>query len=88
MHLFPLRRICLEEDALTNLEAPCGCTGTQRHAHKECIQKWVNEKHHTTCEICDQPYSGECLLQTCSLQLGCASAAGVLPHPHRHHNCS
>lgn len=53
-------RICLEEDALTNLEAPCGCTGTQRHAHKECIQKWVNEKHHTTCEICDQPYSGEC----------------------------
>lgn len=52
-------RICLEEDALSNLETPCGCTGTQRHAHKECIQKWVNEKHHTTCEICDQPYKGE-----------------------------
>jgi hypothetical protein len=52
-------RICLEEDALSNLETPCGCTGTQRHAHKECIQKWVNEKHHTTCEICDQPYQGE-----------------------------
>jgi len=51
-------RICLEEDALSNLETPCGCTGTQRHAHKECIQKWVNEKHHTTCEICDQPYQG------------------------------
>lgn len=44
---------------MSSLETPCGCTGTQRYAHKECIQKWVNEKHHTTCEICDQPYKGE-----------------------------
>jgi hypothetical protein len=51
-------RICLEEDCLSNLEAPCGCTGTQRYAHRECIQKWVNEKHNATCEICDQPYKG------------------------------
>lgn len=54
-----LCRICLEEEALSALETPCGCTGTQRYAHQECIQKWVNEKHHTTCEICDQPYKGK-----------------------------
>lgn len=58
-HHHTSHRICLEEDGLSALETPCGCTGTQRYAHKECIQKWVNEKHHTTCEICDQAYKGE-----------------------------
>jgi hypothetical protein len=60
------RRICLEEDSLAALEQPCGCAGTQRFAHKDCIQKWVNEKHHTTCEICDQPYKGKAWAPACS----------------------
>ena len=54
-----LCRICLEEDSLPNLEAPCGCTGTQRHAHKACIQRWIDEKGHLKCEICDQNYRGD-----------------------------
>ncbi len=54
-----LCRICLEEDALERLEQPCGCTGTQRHAHHSCIQKWVNEKGNTECEICHQQYKGQ-----------------------------
>lgn len=52
-------RICLEEDQLTNLEQPCGCTGTQLCAHHECIQKWVNEKGNKKCEICEQQYKGD-----------------------------
>lgn len=54
-----LCRICLEEDSLANLEAPCGCTGTQRYAHKGCIQRWVDEKGHLKCEICDHNYRGD-----------------------------
>ncbi|PNH10853.1 hypothetical protein TSOC_002326 [Tetrabaena socialis] len=53
-----LCRICLEEDSADLLEAPCACTGTQKFAHHECIQRWVDEKGHLRCEICDQPYRG------------------------------
>jgi hypothetical protein len=48
----------LEDEPLEGLEAPCACTGTQRHAHHACIQKWVNEKHTLRCEICDTDYKG------------------------------
>ncbi|KAG2488498.1 hypothetical protein HYH03_013001 [Edaphochlamys debaryana] len=53
-----LCRICLEEDELGNLEQPCQCTGTQKYAHHECIQRWVNEKGNLRCEICDSEYRG------------------------------
>ncbi len=48
----------LEEDLVSALEAPCACTGTQRHAHHACIQRWVDEKGNARCEICEQPYRG------------------------------
>ncbi|KAG2429666.1 hypothetical protein HYH02_014004 [Chlamydomonas schloesseri] len=51
-------RICLEEDALSNLEVPCACAGTSKYAHRECIQRWINEKGNLRCEICDQEYRG------------------------------
>lgn len=51
-------RICLEEDVVSALESPCGCTGTQRHAHHACIQRWIDEKGNAKCEICEQPYQG------------------------------
>lgn len=37
----PLCRICLEEDDCAALCEPCGCSGTQRHAHHACIQRCV-----------------------------------------------
>lgn len=52
-------RICLEDESLSALEAPCACTGTQMYAHHACIQKWVNEKCTLRCEICDTDYKGE-----------------------------
>ncbi|GBF95164.1 hypothetical protein Rsub_07877 [Raphidocelis subcapitata] len=54
----PLCRICLEEDDPSALEAPCRCAGTQRFAHPQCIQRWVDEKGNLTCEICGTAYRG------------------------------
>lgn len=51
-------RICLEEDLVGNLEQPCSCSGTLRHAHKACLQKWVTEKGDLKCEICGVTYTG------------------------------
>ncbi|KAG2697628.1 hypothetical protein I3843_07G114900 [Carya illinoinensis] len=51
-------RICHEEESESckSLEAPCACSGTVKFAHRDCIQRWCNEKGNTTCEICLQQY--------------------------------
>lgn len=54
----PVCRICLEEDDPSALESPCRCAGTQRYAHRSCIQRWINEKCDARCEICGGAYSG------------------------------
>ncbi|CAI9767859.1 unnamed protein product [Fraxinus pennsylvanica] len=50
--------ICHEQEFETskNLEAPCACSGTVKFAHRDCIQRWCNEKGNTTCEICLQKF--------------------------------
>ena len=54
----PRCRICHEEEfeSVETLEAPCACSGTVKFAHRDCIQRWCNEKGNTTCEICLQQY--------------------------------
>lgn len=54
----PVCRICLEEDDPSALETPCHCSGTQRWAHRRCLQRWIDEKHSTSCEICKHEYVG------------------------------
>ncbi|XP_050237504.1 uncharacterized protein LOC126687140 isoform X2 [Mercurialis annua] len=51
-------RICHEAEfeSSQTLEAPCACSGTVKFAHRDCIQRWCNEKGNTTCEICLQKY--------------------------------
>lgn len=51
-------RICHEEEfeSCRVLESPCSCSGTLKFAHRECIQRWCDEKGDTTCEICLQKY--------------------------------
>ncbi|XP_022757902.1 uncharacterized protein LOC111305014 isoform X2 [Durio zibethinus] len=51
-------RICHEEEfeSFKSLEVPCACSGTVKFAHRDCIQRWCNEKGNTTCEICLQEY--------------------------------
>ncbi|KAJ7973050.1 RING/FYVE/PHD zinc finger superfamily protein [Quillaja saponaria] len=53
-----LCRICHEEEfeSSKSLEAPCACSGTVKFAHRDCIQRWCDEKGSTTCEICLQQY--------------------------------
>ncbi|CBI36940.3 uncharacterized protein LOC100260678 isoform X1 [Vitis vinifera] len=54
----PHCRICHEAEfeSCKTLEAPCACSGTVKFAHRDCIQRWCNEKGNTTCEICLQEY--------------------------------
>ncbi|KAF3436535.1 hypothetical protein FNV43_RR23627 [Rhamnella rubrinervis] len=51
-------RICHEGEFENSksLETPCACSGTVKFAHRDCIQRWCNEKGNTTCEICLQNY--------------------------------
>ncbi|XP_009802973.1 uncharacterized protein [Nicotiana sylvestris] len=53
-----LCRICHDEEfeSCKNLEAPCACSGTVKFAHRDCIQRWCNEKGNTICEICLQKF--------------------------------
>jgi hypothetical protein len=38
--MFETCRICLEQEHLYNLVAPCKCSGTQRYVHPNCLEKW------------------------------------------------
>ncbi|KAL8250018.1 hypothetical protein R6Q59_033711 [Mikania micrantha] len=49
-------RICHDEDEDSNMETPCACCGSLKHAHRGCVQRWCNEKGNTVCEICLQPF--------------------------------
>ncbi|KAG8389556.1 hypothetical protein BUALT_Bualt02G0241500 [Buddleja alternifolia] len=51
-------RICHEEEleSCKSLEAPCACSGTVKFAHRDCVQRWCNEKGNTVCEICLQKF--------------------------------
>lgn len=49
-------RICQEEDLAKNLESPCACSGSLKYAHRECVQRWCNEKGDIICEICHESY--------------------------------
>ncbi|XP_008781091.2 uncharacterized protein LOC103700961 isoform X2 [Phoenix dactylifera] len=53
-----LCRICHEEEeeSSTSMESPCACSGTLKFAHRECIQRWCDEKGSTICEICLQAF--------------------------------
>ena len=46
-------RICLEEGG----RHFCACTGTCALVHAECLQKWVDISHRSTCEICLAKYT-------------------------------
>ncbi|KAI7748451.1 hypothetical protein M8C21_007609 [Ambrosia artemisiifolia] len=51
-------RICHEAEfeSCKSLESPCSCSGTVKFAHRECVQRWCDEKGNTNCEICLQKF--------------------------------
>ncbi|XP_042420279.1 uncharacterized protein LOC122017838 isoform X1 [Zingiber officinale] len=53
-----LCRICHEEEeeGSTGMESPCACAGTLKFAHRDCVQRWCDEKGSNVCEICLQTF--------------------------------
>ncbi|XP_042440987.1 uncharacterized protein LOC122026358 isoform X2 [Zingiber officinale] len=53
-----LCKICHEEEdeRSTSMESPCACSGTLKFAHRECVQRWCDEKGSNVCEICRQVF--------------------------------
>ncbi|XP_019643548.1 PREDICTED: E3 ubiquitin-protein ligase MARCH7-like [Branchiostoma belcheri] len=55
----PSCRICqmMEETADNKLIEPCGCAGSLRYIHKECLKRWMETRHRQghnarICELC------------------------------------
>ncbi|XP_074566604.1 uncharacterized protein LOC141825684 [Curcuma longa] len=53
-----LCRICYEEEDenSTSMESPCGCSGSLKFAHRDCIQRWCDEKGSNFCELCNRMF--------------------------------
>ncbi len=53
-------RICLDEDDMTNLIAPCRCNGSVKYVHRDCIQTWIrfteNPDLKKKCSMCQTEY--------------------------------
>lgn len=52
-------RYCLLPDDPKNLVCPCGCDGTLRYCHYDCLKTWVMEKRALSCEICNQEWKDD-----------------------------
>ena len=50
-------RFCFEEGTPDDpLIVSCKCSGTIGKVHKSCLRKWILEKRHLSCEICDEVF--------------------------------
>ena len=48
--------VCLEEEDITNLVNPCGCSGHLKYAHEECFLRWHKESQLIKCPYCDEAF--------------------------------
>ncbi|XP_030629184.1 E3 ubiquitin-protein ligase MARCH11 [Chanos chanos] len=49
----PSCRICFQGAEQGELLSPCRCDGSVRHAHQQCLLKWISERGSWTCELCN-----------------------------------
>jgi len=49
-------RICLMDEDSQSLVAPCGCQGSVKYVHMECLRTWCRERASLKCEICHEDY--------------------------------
>lgn len=47
-------RICYQDDQLESFSVPCQCLGSMANIHLSCMAKWMQFRHLTTCELCQQ----------------------------------
>ena len=58
----PICRICLEDGSQKPLISVCGCEGSSKYVHEECIVKWITRfptthTNYKKCEICKKNYN-------------------------------
>ena len=41
------------------IDDACGCDGSMKYVHKECIERWIRESGRDTCEVCNHPWNVE-----------------------------
>ena len=50
-------RICrMEAEDDWPLYHPCRCSGSIKHVHQDCLQKWMEHSSITFCELCKTPF--------------------------------
>ena len=55
-------RYCAQPASAADLVSPCGCKGTLRFAHQECVQRWISttkKRTSRTCEVCGEEWRGD-----------------------------
>lgn len=52
-------RICLQDDADSDLTRPCQCSGSLQYVHVDCLRRWVKESGRRNCEICKSAFVPE-----------------------------
>ena len=55
-------RYCAQPASAADLVSPCGCKGSLKFAHKECVQKWIStpkERTSCACEVCGEEWRGD-----------------------------
>ena len=55
-------RYCAQPASAADLVSPCGCKGSLKFAHHECVQKWIStpkERTSRACEVCGEDWRGD-----------------------------
>ncbi|XP_030768403.1 E3 ubiquitin-protein ligase MARCH3-like isoform X2 [Sitophilus oryzae] len=50
-------RICHGGESMADLLTPCRCRGTVALAHLSCLERWLKESNHSSCELCKHHFS-------------------------------
>ncbi|XP_050300948.1 E3 ubiquitin-protein ligase MARCHF3-like [Anthonomus grandis grandis] len=49
-------RICHGGESFDDLLTPCRCRGTIALVHLKCLERWLKESNHNSCELCQHHY--------------------------------
>ncbi|CAG9862293.1 unnamed protein product [Phyllotreta striolata] len=49
-------RICHGGESIDDLLTPCRCRGTVALVHLKCLERWLKDSHHSSCELCQHHF--------------------------------
>lgn len=70
-----MERVCFV--CMEPCEQPCKCKCVDRHAHPECLLKWLQPKQTTRCDVCREEYANARIETTISKGISRAFVAIV-----------